>query len=330
MADETSEDHKTKLESIPLGLRYALESGECVLFIGSGIGHYVLRADKQPGPDGHTLAKELANHFNVNVAGDYDLAKVSEIIEIRNGRTELEVFLKQRLADLEPDETLRWLFSLRWKAIFTTNYDRVIERAYELNPNPPQQPKSITITPDLVPLDARLDIPIYHLHGMLFDRSEPKIIITESDYAKFHESRRMLFELLKKEFSTSTVLYVGYSNKGPNWNMVRKEIESEFYPSKMPPSYRIAPASDPLDVEILSAKGIETINAPLDDFARVASATLKDLEQSVDRLKKLQANIPSRLGPAYERNPAAVLRFISSWAFVNQAPFNEAPNTTPS
>jgi tetratricopeptide (TPR) repeat protein len=288
----------------------------------------VVGADKQTGPDGYTLAKELANHFGVKIDGDYNLAKIAEVVEIRNGRTELEVFLKQRLADLEPNETLQWLFSLRWKAIFTTNYDRVIERAYELNPNPPQQPRSITITPDLVPLDARLDVPIYHLHGMLFDRPEPKIIITESDYAKFHESRRMLFELLKKEFATSTILYVGYSNKDPNWNTVRTEIESEFYPSKMPPSYRIAPKSDPLDIEILDAKGIETINAPLDDFARVASATLKDLAQSVDRLKKLQANIPSRLLPAYERNPAGVLRFIASWIFVNQAPFNEVPNTT--
>jgi tetratricopeptide (TPR) repeat protein len=319
-------DVSVKLESIPLGLQQALESGECVLFIGSGIGQYVIGPDKKPGPDGYTLAKELANHYEIDVSGEYDLSKIAEIIELRKGRTELEVFLKQKLANLEPDHTLRWLFSLRWKAIFTTNYDRVIERAYELNPNPSQQAKSISITSDLVPLDARLDVPIYHLHGMLFDRSDPKVIITQTDYAKFKESRRMLFELLKKEFSTSNILYVGYSNKDPNWHTVRAEIESEFYPAKIPTSYRIAPTSDSLDIEILKAKGIETISASLSDFSRVASATLKNLEQSIDKLKKLQANIPSRLAAAYEKTPAAILRLLSSWTFVNQAPFGEAPN----
>lgn len=198
---------KNRLESIPLGLKHAMESGECVLFVGAGIGRYVSGRDDNPGPDGQTLAKEMAEHFGLEVYDNYDLAKVAEVIELRKGRPELEVFLKQRLTGFEPNETLRWLFSLRWKAIFTTNYDHVIERAYELNSKPVQQPKSISITSDLIPTDARLDVPIYHLHGALFGQSQPNIIITQSDYAKFNERRRMLFELLKKEFATSNVLY---------------------------------------------------------------------------------------------------------------------------
>src|SRR5262245_19550666 len=315
------------LDSIPLALRHALESGECVLFVGAGIGRYVSRPDGNSGPDAEALAKELAENFELTVDGNYDLAQISEIVELRRGRPELEVFLKQKLASLEPNDTLRWLFSLRWKAIFTTNYDYVIERAYELNPSPRQQPKSFSITSDLVHSDARLDVPIYHLHGSLFGQSQPNIIITQSDYAKFKERRRMLFELLKTEFATSNILYVAYSNRDPNWRMVRSEVESEFYPSKMPPSFRVAPNTDRLDAEILKSKGIETIDATLEEFHQVAAANLQDLEDKANWLKKLGTNVPSRLFETYERNPAAVLRFLASWTYVNQAPFNESPNT---
>lgn len=313
---------------LPLPLRHAIESGECVLFVGAGIGGNVRAPDGSPAPDGVTLAKELAEYFSIDAGGESDLAKIAEVVQLRKGRTELEAFLKGRLAELEPDENLRWLFSLRWKAIFTTNYDSVIERAYELNPTPQQRPVTISVTADMVPFDARLDVPIYHLHGALFGRTNPVIVITQSDYARFSEGRRMLFELLKKEFTTSMVLYVGYSNRDPNWKMVRDQVSAEFFPSKIPPSYRISRNTAPLDVEILKASGIETFPASLDDFVRTASAELKELETLSDRLKSSKASIPTDLIPAYDKNPAAVLRLLASWTYVNQAPFDETPNTT--
>jgi len=318
---------KSAIASLPLPLRHAIESGECVLFVGAGIGGNVKDAAGQPAPDGTALAKELAQRFSIDDGGESDLAKIAEVVQIRKGRKELESFLRERLSGLEPDENLRWLFSLRWKAIFTTNYDWVIERAYELSPTPQQKPVTISVTSDLVSFDSRLDVPIYHLHGVLFGGADPAIVITQSDYSKFTEKRRMLFELLKREFATSTVLYVGYSNRDPNWKVVREQISAEFYPSKMPPSYRVTPNTDALDAEILKASGIDTLPMGVDDFVRVAAAAIKDLESLSDRLKSSKASIPSDLLSVYDKNPVAVLRFLSSWTYVNEAPFNESPNT---
>ena len=85
----------------------------------------------------------------------------------------------------------------------------------------------------LLVLIRAFEVPIYHLHGALFGLDKPNIIITEDDYAKFSEPRRMLFELLKKEFATSTILYVGYANQDPNWKQLLTEISEEFYPSEI-------------------------------------------------------------------------------------------------
>ena len=60
---------------LPLGLRHALESGQCVLFVGAGTGAHLLGPDGHPAPDGATLATEMANHFGVEAEGQLFLTE---------------------------------------------------------------------------------------------------------------------------------------------------------------------------------------------------------------------------------------------------------------
>jgi tetratricopeptide (TPR) repeat protein len=316
-----------QLPALPLALRKALESGECVLFLGAGIGKNVRDSKGNPAPDGKELAKRLATHFKVDAQDNYDLSKISEIVELREGRKELETFVKDQLSDLEPDSALTWLASVRWRAIFTTNYDRVIERAYELSGRPAQKPVSFSLTPELLPYDPNFDVPIYHLHGSFWGHGKPSIVITQSDYVTFRESRHMLFELLKKEFATSTILYIGYSNVDPNWQTVLSEVRSEFFPSPVPPSFRVSPLTPALDAELLRAKGVETLDMEFDEFVASAASTLKEAAAISDILGVARKQIPSDLIAEFEKTPAALLRFLGSWTYVNQAPFSDRANT---
>ena len=136
-----------------------------------------------------------------------------------------------------------------------------------------------------------------------------------------------MFEVLKVEFATSTFLYVGYSNQDPNWKMLLEELRSEFYPSQLPPSYRVAPTTDPLDEEILKAKNFETIKGTFEEFQKSAALALAGSKVSPDALRRLQEAVPSELISAFDKNPAAVARLLNSWEYVNQAPFMAAPNT---
>jgi len=311
---------------LPLGLKSALETGECVLFLGAGIGKNLHDPLGRSAPSGATLSEEIIEHFDIDTDNNLELSKIAAIVEIRKGRSELEAFLRKRLSNLQPDDSLKWLLSLRWRAIFTTNYDDGIERTYQIIGNPKQEAISISSTSRIVAYDSRFEVPIFHLHGCLFGSEKPHIIITEDDYARFQEQRRMLFEILKREFATSTILYIGYSNKDSNWKTVFSELISEFYPSTPPHSYRIAPDTDPFDREILKTKGIETIDGTLQELANIASTLLIDLEDDQDKLRKLKTTVPSDLIPAFEKNPAGVLRLLTSWTYVNQAPFQEEPN----
>jgi len=304
-----------------------LELGECVLFLGAGIGKHLCRPNGVSLPDAAELARDIATHFSIDTASD-DLSKVAELAQIRGRRDDLEDFIRKQFADLTPDESIKWLCSRRWRAIFTTNYDRGIERSYELLSNPPQQPKSIARTPDLVHVDIRFEVPVYHIHGAIFGEKQ-HIVISQSDYTRFREQRRMLFELLKQEFATSTLLYIGYSNRDPNWALLLNEITEQFLPSKLPRAYRVVPNTDPDDAEILRARGIEPIDADLEQFVAASVAQLEPFHVDDGRLKALQSTVPIHLLGAFEKNPAPVVRLIASWQYVNQAPFSASPNTQP-
>lgn len=311
---------------LPMGLRHAIESGDCVLFIGAGVGVHLSDLEGNAAPDGSQLARELIDRFQLGIDSD-DLAKVSQLVEIRKGRTELETFLKKRLANLEPDKSLQWLFTQRWRAIYTTNYESSIIRGFEMVENPKQNAVPFHLTSEVRSCDDRFEVPVYYLHGMLYGTEDPKIIVTESDYSTFRERRRMLFELLKKEFITSNILYVGYSNRDGNWKLLYDEIASEFYPSQMPRSYRIDPYSDPTDVEILKSKNIETLQCTYDEFLIAANDALTDAsDRTLDRLDAIKKDVPTQLLDAFDKSPAPVIRLLSSWTYVDLAPFHETPN----
>ena len=311
---------------IPLGLRTALESGQCVLFVGAGIGYSVRDKHGNRAPTGQELADEIVGHFGLEGAEGRPLAQVAQLVEIRKGRRELEGFIADRLRSLEPDETVQWLFSLRWKAIFTTNYDSVIQDAYKQLESPRQTPVTISATADLVSPDPDLEVPIYHLHGSLFHGEKGDILITEDDYARFREKRRMLFALLKAQFASSTILYVGYSNEDPNWRTVLEELKAEFAPSTPPVAYRVAPATGAVEEEILRARRVETIDASLGEFVASAKSDLDEARLDATNLQTLREQVPGDLAVKFDEAPAPMLRLLDAWTYVNQAPFDEPPN----
>lgn len=317
------------ISTLPPQLSSVLESGTAVLFVGAGLGSSALDSDGNAMPDGKALARELADKFSIDVPDDteLDLAKIAQVIEIRRKRSELIAFLSVRLAQFEPDESIKWLFSLTWSAIFTTNYDRLIQRCYELASNPTQTPVTISVNAGFAACDPRFQVPVYHLHGALFDVEKPHILITQQDYAEFRERRRMMFEILKHKAGSTTILYVGYGNQDSNWRQVMAEMREDFGTSQVPLAFRIAPSTDPLDREILAHEGIETIDATLEQFAVNVRASLGEIHVQPHEFDSSRSRVPTKLQTAFESNPAATLRLLNSWELVPRIPSGSRPNT---
>ncbi len=203
-----------------------------------------------------------------------------------------------------------------------------MERAYELTANPTQEPVVVATNSDVKTWDPRFQVPIFHIHGSLFSvEAKESILVSEQDYARFRERRRMLFDQLRTSYATTPILYVGYSHRDANWKMITAELRAEFEPSKPPPSYRVAPSTPEIEAEILSAQGLSTIEGDLATLKFAVQARLGDIRVDPRNLDALAARIPSELRRLFDESPAAVTRLLNSWDYVNQADFSAPPNT---
>jgi tetratricopeptide (TPR) repeat protein len=314
------------MTTLPISLRHALESGNAVLFIGAGVGYHLFRPDGTHAPDGASLARKLAANFSIPLEeNDADLAKVAQLVENRHGRKELENVVRNELSGYEPDNILQWLFTIRWRAIYTTNFEDSIQRSYALNPTPRQNPITFSISSEITEPDPQFDVPIFHLHGLLMGVENPHVVLTKNDYLRFRENRKMLFDRLKWNMASAVFVYVGYSNQDPNWSEILDELQLEFLPKKPPPSFRITPKTSAIDKEILKGQGIDTIELDLAGFKQQAQIDLVD--NTADQTPNTLHRVPSQLHEAYHKNPAATLRLLNSWEYVNQVNFTQAPNT---
>lgn len=58
---------------IPVDLKNAIETGECVLFVGAGMGYNMVDEDGNQIPDSKELAQMIAEKFSVPKLEEYSL-----------------------------------------------------------------------------------------------------------------------------------------------------------------------------------------------------------------------------------------------------------------
>jgi tetratricopeptide (TPR) repeat protein len=315
--------------TLPFALETSLEAGNTVLFLGAGLGHYMRRPDGSTMPDARNLARAMATRFNLDVEDSgLDLAKISSIVELRHRRDHLISFLRESLAGYKPDDELKWLLGLTWKAIFTTNYDASIEDTYAELAVPTQTPVSMATNSEIRSWDPAYEIPVFHLHGALSSElATDAVLLTERDYALYSEKRNMLFDHFKVEYPTAPILYIGYSNNDPNWREITTTLQKQFSPGVPPKSYRLAPTTSNIDRELLESQGIETVDGTIADLHPAVVSRIGDLRVEPIARDRLRASVPSDLLDTYQQYPSATARLLNSWEYVNQADFSSQPNT---
>ncbi|WP_109575969.1 hypothetical protein [Aminobacter sp. AP02] len=80
-------------------------------------------------PTGQGLADSLAERFHLDAAG-LNLVEVSTLIELKHSREKLISELRALLSKIKPTGGILNIPNYKWRDIFTTNYDKVIEKSY--------------------------------------------------------------------------------------------------------------------------------------------------------------------------------------------------------
>ncbi|HEX6747491.1 MAG TPA: SIR2 family protein, partial [Longimicrobium sp.] len=150
-------------EEIASELRAAILSGDTALVIGAGASF--------------TSGAPLASGLVAEIRAKFPLAAIDEEATFLDaatevcdtppyGRIKLVRMLKDLLAPLEPSPSYKQIPRVKWSAIFTTNYDDLIEKAY-LSPGRVQSIQPIHLPYEGNVLPRANHVLLYYLQGSI-------------------------------------------------------------------------------------------------------------------------------------------------------------------
>ncbi|EKF39860.1 hypothetical protein NA8A_23789 [Nitratireductor indicus C115] len=267
----------------------ALHEGSAAVFIGAGVS---MAAGY---PSWASLLREIGDELGINSSDIHDLAALAQWhIRESGGATGVRNVIKHEIGkDRKVPETLETLARLPLRHIWTTNYDRLTERAFVAVNRPIDvvsgaKDLSLRATPGA----ARL----YKMHGSV-DRLDD-IVISTDDYELYRSRRGAFSTLLQAHLSSMSMLFVGLSLTDPNIRHVLSLIRESFtdappehFALLRPPrkddfasnkEYRARAAQHRLWAKDLSRYGLLAVE--IDDYDEVP-ALLREVERRVAALR---------------------------------------------
>jgi CheY-like chemotaxis protein len=232
--------HGGVMPEVPPALFQEINRGNCVAFVGAGFSAaaglpgwrallrslaqtegveaetraHVLQLLDDPGATAHAL-DQAAQMMADELEGERFVARLREILRCAS--------MPERMM-----RRLRWLQEIPFRAVLTTNFDGVLARG-----DPPEARSYRRILRDERPRwwqkafwDAYpTGAPTLHLHGDLRSPADScKVVFTREDYRRRLYSDPAYVTFLRSVFSTSTLLYLGFSFTDAYLNELRSEI----------------------------------------------------------------------------------------------------------
>lgn len=243
-----------------------IKNGNVALFIGAGCS---ISAGL---PDGKSITNSLKEHFpncNQELQNFMDVCQDIEETPPYDS-TQLHDFIKQKLDLYEITESHKALTKYPWSSIFTTNFDNIIETAYNTSR---ERYKSCYLVANETPsvnISDRTKIFLFKLMGTIdaHDQSSA-MVLTRTDYHNNIVKRNQYLKLLADFIKSGTILYIGYSFK----DQIVKDIISGLLKlhglPRLPWSYMLLKDDIPQDQKsqyFFTSNKIIPIQARFEDF----------------------------------------------------------------
>jgi hypothetical protein len=253
MVDENVENYR---HQPPDHLFNAVENGSCVLFAGAGIS---LGTGL---PSWRALVKGLIERVGdieprkaITLRDEYDaghLLRAAQYAKDELGPHEYFQFLGNILSlGVAPHVNHDLICSIPFRAVITTNFDKLIETAFTLRHR--RMPTTFT-GKSLSALASGLYANSFFLFKLHGDIDQPEsIVLTRQDFDQIIYHSPHIKTFLHSMFARNTILYVGYSLNDPDFDLILGELAAQFA-GNTPVHYALLPEPDPLKAQELKTR----------------------------------------------------------------------------
>jgi nucleoside phosphorylase len=260
--------NQTKLD-IPSELKDQFHHGSVILFIGIGLS---VGAGL---PNWTNLIRPLAQSVSYELPSEDKFITVDHLLaatqryENQRGRHSLIQYMLENLdtTNIQPTPVHQIITSLQTRAVFTTNYDDLIEQALRKAGHR----FNIIVSETELAFWRGDRVQVVKLCGDL--RRLTSIVLTKYDFNTYFATRPRVAERLRTSLENNTVLFLGYSLQDPFFNQIWDNIGLDFgsYRQK---GYAIMFNAHMLEVDDLQQRGIHVIN--LETQGRDSTQVLAD------------------------------------------------------
>ncbi len=241
-------------------LQELIATQKLIPFIGAGF------SENAGLPSTKALTRQLQEHFksddDVPYPEDAELLHLTQYLKIiHNGSmapvlNRLRHCLDDENVDLPQCHVL--LASLGTPIIYTTNFDRLLERTFAQLSLPY---KSIVTTADIIQTTGCSETQIVKFHGSL--EADDSLVLTESDYYERLEFVTPIDIKLRADSLGKSLLFIGYSFTDFNirylWFKLRRMMHG-LESQDIPDSYILLFHPDTITSVLLQRMGINTID----------------------------------------------------------------------
>lgn len=261
---------------LPSALIERVQSGNAVLFLGAGASIDSISRNGLPCPKGTDLANMLSDKFLQGEDKHKSLTTIAAYAIDAYGLIPVQDYIREVFTAYDPADFHKKLASFRWAGIFTTNYDLVIERAYEANDDRVQDIVPIIKNQDRIDhlLRDQSRVPYNKLHGCIthWDRPEIPLILTVDQYVDHMKNRDSLFKRFSDYGREYTVIFIGHSLEDPDLHKALLELGKEE--ESRPKYFTVTPNVSQRDQSYWAARRIESISATLAQFVEALDLAL--------------------------------------------------------
>jgi len=238
-----------------------IDTNNTVLFFGSG------SSVPSGAPSVSKIIERVGHEFSIDTKG-YSLTEITSIAEEKRSRVDLIRCLRQIFTNINVTGALLNLPLYKWKNIYTTNYDKIIEQSYKKK----EQALSIfSSNYDFREQKHPEATKLYKLHGCIdkdiSDGSQSRIIISETDYDNTSEYREFLWDAFKNDLNGSNVVIIGYSLADPHIKDIIDRAISINNKSNIPANINLVLyTEDENRALLLERRGVKVSFGSVDDF----------------------------------------------------------------
>ncbi len=267
-------------------LARAIHLKRAVLFVGAGAS-VDLGLPSWTQLTAH-MASELGYDADVLIGPGANYLMIAEYYKLEKGsigplRSWMDREWDVKKETLSSSRIHNKIIDLDFKYIYTTNYDRNIEKSFEIRG---KKFSKIANAKDIV-LANLDDTHIVKFHGDFDDDSS--IVLTESDYFERLNFETPLDVKFRSDILGRTILFVGYSLTDINMRILlykmQKMWKNSGYENDRPPSYLFMTRPDPVQERILRSWGVHTITSDVEKVEDALPNLFDELKKAVAALR---------------------------------------------